>query len=111
MSDEFRITDEEIKNTPLFRALILSEFKSIRDEIKNAHDCIDRIDSRFTESVTRLELGFDVFRDKMWDKVNNHEDRLTRSEASLGLLVKVSWALFATSLGVIGMAFWKLVLK
>lgn len=76
----------DFENTPAFRALLISK--------------VDHLD----ECMDELKKG-------TWDKINDHEVRMTKVEVSLGLLVKASWMLFATSMGVVIVAAWRLILR
>lgn len=78
------------------------EFKSgqILSEIKNLHEGLGRVESSLIE-----------FKNGIGQRVEKHGERITSLEASVAVLNKLAWLLFASSMGVVLAAFWKLVLK
>ena len=69
-------------------------------EVKNLHGRIGDIDT----SLSQFKVG-------MGSRVEDHGNRIVLLEGGLKLLSKVAWLLFASSMGVVVAAFWKLLLK
>lgn len=74
--------------------------ENLLSKIEILHDCVDRLEMAFKDFTTDTGVS-----------IKDHEKRITIVESQLGLLLKVSWLLFASSVGVIGLAFWKLILR
>lgn len=64
-----------------------------------------------TKSIESLDHKIDNFTHGIGERVENHGGRISVMEANLKLLNAVAWLLFASSLGTVCLAFFKLVLK
>lgn len=81
--------------------------KSRTEQLSLVNKSIDNLEQRF-EAFTR-GLGERVGVNET--KTEIHGTRLSVLEASMSLLNKVAWLLFASSMGVVVTAFWKLIMK
>lgn len=101
MGDEnrpYRVSDEI--ETIRFREQIMSAIHVLQAGQTTMHDCIDRIQKSFIE-----------YKQGIGARIENHQDRLTRIEVSLGIMVKVTWIFVTCSIGILGAAAYSLILK
>lgn len=89
--------------------------KSRNDQFSNLHQCVDNLERKF-EAFTaglgqRVEKQGERITILETAKPQTHEGRILTLEQSVSLLNKVAWLLFASSMGVVVAAFWKMVIR
>lgn len=108
MADEsrsYRASDEV--ETIKFREQMHGKMQVLELGNQLIHDCIDRINV----SLTEFKAGMGKRLEEVDGRTDTHNDRLTRLEVSLAIMVKVTWIIVVCSITTVIGAAWKLLLK
>lgn len=95
---EYRRTDDAA--TIEFRTYTKAALDSLEKGQNLLRDCFEKIQKVFLEDKKEIE-----------ERVDDHQDRLTKIETSLGIMVKVTWVIVGCSISVVVAEIYKIILK